>query len=126
MKKIIFSIAISIIAISCNKSEKPVEETTPEVVVPKVEVVEGNKNLPGYELINKSDCLSCHKDADKFVGPSYAEIANKYTEGDTEALAAKIIDGSVGVWGEVPMVAHPHMDKEEAKKMVAYIMSMKK
>jgi hypothetical protein len=31
-----------------------------------------------------------------------------------------------GVWGEIPMSAHAGMDKENAKKMVKYILTLKK
>ena len=41
-------------------------------------------------------------------------------------LADKIINGGSGVWGEVPMSAHAVMDKENAKKMMKYILTVKK
>jgi len=41
-------------------------------------------------------------------------------------LASKIIDGGSGVWGQVPMQAHPNISKEHAKEMVKYILSFKK
>lgn len=80
----------------------------------------------GLALIEKSDCLTCHKMDAKLVGPSYQEVANKYTDGDLDMLAEKIINGGKGNWGEVPMSAHAGMSKEVAKKMVAYILTMKK
>jgi hypothetical protein len=52
--------------------------------------------------------------------------AAKYTEADIDILADKIINGGSGVWGEVPMSAHAGMDKENAKKMVKYILTLKK
>ena len=90
------------------------------------QVATGDKSLEGYQLITGSDCLMCHKDNDKLMGPSYAEIAAKYTAGDMDVLASKIIEGSSGVWGDFTMTPHPNLSKEEAKKMVAYILSMKK
>jgi len=125
MKKTV-SILFLYLLFSCSKKEKSVEETTVLVPETKKEVVEGNKNLPGYSLITGSDCLSCHQDNQRFVGPSYVEISEKYSEKDIELLASKIIDGGSGVWGEVPMQAHPQISKEEAKQMVEYILSMKK
>ena len=80
----------------------------------------------GKALIAGSDCLTCHKEDAKLVGPSYQEIAAKYTEADIDMLADKIINGGSGVWGEVPMSAHAGMDKENAKKMVKYILTLKK
>lgn len=128
MKKIICCILFSFVVISCSKKEK-IEEEEVSVFNPtyvKKEIVEGNKSLQGYQLIIGSDCLSCHKDNDRFVGPSYLEIATKYSNEDIELLAGKIIDGGSGVWVEVPMQPHPQISKGDAKKMVEYILSMKK
>jgi cytochrome c len=60
------------------------------------------------------------------VGPSYQEIADKYTEADLDKLATKIIEGGKGVWGEIPMTPHSGMSKENAQKMVKYILTLKK
>jgi len=80
----------------------------------------------GLQLIEGADCLSCHKMDEKLVGPSYQEVANKYTDADIDHLATKIIEGGKGVWGEVPMTPHAGLSKENAQKMVKYILSLKK
>lgn len=81
----------------------------------------------GAGLIAASDCLTCHKVDMKVVGPSYKEVAAKYeaTDANIEKLADKIIAGGSGVWGEVPMQAHPNVSKDDAKEMVKYILSLK-
>lgn len=113
---------------SCSKKNEVQQLDTSNVSVqPKeISVPKGDENHEGLKLIEASDCLSCHKTAEKFVGPSYAEIAEKYTNNDTELLAKKIVEGGSGVWGEVPMQPHPQITKEEAVKMVEYIMTLKK
>lgn len=126
MKKIFSLLSIALLFSCSKKVEEPVEEKSVFTPAPKKEIAIGDKNLVGYSLITASDCVSCHKDSDKLIGPSYKEIAEKYSEKDIEILASKIIDGGKGVWGEVPMQAHPQVSKEDAKKMVAYILSMKK
>lgn len=125
MKNLYFGLVL-LSFFSCSKKEAPVEETSAFTPAPKKEAAEGNKNLPGYSLISGSDCMSCHKDNGRFVGPSYEEISQKYSEKDAELLASKIIEGGSGVWGEVPMQPHPQISKDDAKKMVEYILSMKK
>ena len=128
MKRIFAIVAVAILAVQCSKKEQQPEVEEQSAFTPpkqEVAVVEGDKALPGYALINGSDCLSCHKDSEKFIGPSYAEVAAKYTAADADLLASKIIDGGSGVWGQVPMQAHPNITKDEAKKMVEYILSMK-
>jgi cytochrome c len=72
------------------------------------------------------DCSGCHAVNERMIGPSYQEIADKYSEKDMELLASKIIEGGSGVWGSVPMAPHPQVSKEDAKKMVEYILSQKK
>lgn len=79
----------------------------------------------GLKLIEGTDCLSCHKTDTKLIGPSYQEVAAKYTDADIDMLAKKIIEGGKGNWGEIPMTPHERISKEEAKLMVKYILSLK-
>ena len=80
----------------------------------------------GKALVEGADCLSCHKVDSKLVGPSYHDVAAKYTEADIDHLAQKVIDGGKGVWGDIPMTPHAGLSKENAQKMVKYILSLKK
>jgi cytochrome c len=83
--------------------------------------------MPGKSLIAQSDCLGCHKEHDKLVGPPYADVARKYeaTDETIGRLAGKIIQGGSGVWGTVPMSPHGDLTEADARKMVAYILSIK-
>lgn len=87
---------------------------------PEAEIAEGKS------LVESTDCLSCHKVDAKLVGPAYQDVAAKYTDADVDHLAQKIIDGGKGVWGEIPMTPHAGLSKENAQKMVKYILSLKK
>lgn len=80
----------------------------------------------GETLINKSDCKACHGLNQKSIGPSYQDIAKRY-KGDataTERLAAKILSGGGGNWGENAMSAHPQLTKAQTTDMVGYILSL--
>jgi cytochrome c len=81
----------------------------------------------GKDLIAKSDCLSCHRENEKLVGPAYNEVAAKYEDNDKnlDYLAKKIIEGGQGVWGQVPMTPHPAISKDDAKEMAKYVLSLK-
>ena len=81
----------------------------------------------GLELIAKSDCLTCQKVGEKLIGPSYKEVAAKYesNEENIDLLAGKIIKGGQGVWGQIPMTAHPQLSEADAKQMVKYILLLK-
>jgi cytochrome c len=61
----------------------------------------------------------------KVVGPSYKDVAKKYTANDEAMLAEKVIKGSKGVWGPVPMPPNPSVKPEEATKLVKWILSQK-
>ncbi len=81
----------------------------------------------GKALIAASDCLACHKEKEKQVGPAYADVAKKYenNEKNVKMLAEKIIAGGQGNWGEIPMAAHPNVSQEDAEAMVKYILTIK-
>lgn len=120
MKKLFLTGLISFLALSCSKKEDSNVQSTvsTDISTPT--------NVSGKDLMEASDCTACHQANEKMIGPSYKEIANKYSEKDIELLASKIIEGGSGVWGSVPMAAHPQVSKDDAKKMVEYILSQKK
>ncbi|MDO5979515.1 ThuA domain-containing protein [Flavivirga spongiicola] len=79
----------------------------------------------GRKLIDGSDCKACHAEKEKVNGPSYIEIAEKYTSDDAGYLISKVIKGGTGVWGETMMSAHPQLNQGEVEKMIKYILSLK-
>lgn len=88
--------------------------------------VDGTKP-PGLALIERSDCVACHNADVQTVGPSYRAMAEKYdaTDATITRLATKVIEGGAGVWGESMMAPHPTLSPEDAKTMVAYILSLR-
>ena len=80
----------------------------------------------GKSLINNSDCLSCHRMDIRSIGPSYMEVAERYKNDKMgqEVIAQRIINGSVGIWGEHAMSAHPDLSEQEATLIIDYIMSL--
>jgi cytochrome c len=76
-------------------------------------------------LAKAKNCLACHNVDKKVVGPSYKDVAKKYTAKDEAMLAAKIIKGGKGSWGEVPMPPNASVKPEEATKLVKWILSLK-
>lgn len=127
MNKYVAIIALLAI-VSCNKTVDPNKESNIMLEEPTVKVMDSaaaGKN-EGLALIEGADCLTCHKVDAKLVGPSYQEVANKYTSADVDMLATKIIEGGKGVWGEIPMTPHAGMSPDNAKKMVEYILTLKK
>jgi cytochrome c len=84
------------------------------------------KYLAGKQLIDGSDCKSCHMLDKPSVGPSYIQVAERYKE-DKHALGflpMKIIKGGNGNWGDRLMSAHPQLTVEQTTEMVRYILSL--
>lgn len=78
-------------------------------------------------LAQSKNCMACHAVDKKLVGPAYKEVAAKYAgdSGAVDKLATKIQKGGSGVWGAIPMPANPQVNDEEAKKLAAWVLSLK-
>lgn len=80
----------------------------------------------GKILVDESDCKTCHHPTNKIIGPAHTDVAKKYEFNDEniKLLAKRIIEGGSGVWGEIPMNAHPDLSQEDAEKMAIYVLSL--
>lgn len=81
----------------------------------------------GATMIEQFQCTACHKVDEDLTGPSYKNVATKYKDADSKtikALAQKVIEGGSGVWGQTVMNPHPNISKEDAKKMIEYILNL--
>lgn len=78
----------------------------------------------GRYLLNNNDCNICHRMDTKLMGPSFDDIGKKYgTKPDGRGyLAGKIINGSVGIWGEEAMPPHPAITMKEAELIAGYLL----
>ena len=102
-----------------DKSAEGSQEASASTNTPSAEVSleEKYKDDPiyikGLEKVKASDCTGCHQVDRKIIGPSYADVAAKYdnSEANVTMLAQKVIAGGVGVWGEIPMSAHPGLSE---------------
>lgn len=79
----------------------------------------------GLALAKKSDCLVCHAVDKKIIGPSYKDVSAKYKgqAGAEDKLVAKVKAGGSGVWGPVPMSAHPDMSDADLHTIVKWVLS---
>jgi cytochrome c len=77
-------------------------------------------------LATAKNCMTCHAIDKKLVGPSYKEVAAKYAgQNVVDKLAVKIMKGGSGVYGPVPMPANTQVNEAEAKKLAAWVLSLK-
>jgi len=81
---------------------------------------------PGLKRMKGSDCFNCHAVDQKRVGPQLIEIANKYRDKPDalEASILRVMKGSTGVWGKIPMIPHGHHSAEEVREMVGWVYSL--
>jgi cytochrome c len=127
-KTILFLLICSGAILACNSGGSS-SKTDSAAAAPAAPAAADSK---GLELIGASDCTTCHRlhkeAAGASIGPSYSEVAAKYSPAaDTtvDRLVHKIITGGNGVWGTVPMTPHPALAPADVKVMVTYILSLK-
>ncbi|MCM2251444.1 MAG: c-type cytochrome [Ramlibacter sp.] len=79
-------------------------------------------------LATSKNCTACHAVDKKLVGPAYKDVAAKYAgqKDAVDKLAVKIMKGGSGVWGPVPMPANTQVNEADAKKLAAWVLSLKK
>ncbi len=78
------------------------------------------------DLANSKGCLACHQLDKKLIGPAWLEVSNKYDQKDVDYLVNKIIQGGVGVWGNIPMPPNRGIvTEEEARKLANWIITLK-
>jgi cytochrome c len=72
-------------------------------------------------LAGSNGCTACHQLEKKVVGPGYGQVAACYATKDAKklvetkaALMKHVVEGGAGVWGPIPMPAHPQL-KDGAK-----------
>jgi cytochrome c len=77
------------------------------------------------QLAQKYNCLACHAEDKKLVGPAYKEVAKKY-KGDKSAedkLVGKVKNGGGGVWGTIPMPPN-NVPDADIKVLVEWVLSL--
>jgi cytochrome c len=131
MKKFFIVLGITSVVLACNSAgdgdkqatDTSAAQTTTDNTAPPATA----SDEKGLELIGASDCTTCHAIDQKKIGPAYIDVAKKYepTQAVIDTLVSKIIHGGQGVWGTVPMTAHPDLSQDDAKEMVKYILSLK-
>ncbi len=123
-KRIVSFLFISIFLLTISHVNAQTKKAVPVKSAAKVSAADIEL---GKQLLSKSDCLACHRVDIKLVGPSYADVAKKYpaTDANYTYLANRIKQGGSGVWGQIAMSPHPSISLSEAKKIAAYILSVK-
>ena len=132
MKKYFVSASLLLLLAACGGNNTDQKATDDKQAAPAVTAATDNSSNPDYQkglaLVVASNCTTCHKVNEKLIGPAYQDVAAKYAGVDTAVthLAKKVIAGGQGVWGAIPMTAHPELSQADAEQMVKYILLLKK
>jgi cytochrome c len=78
-------------------------------------------------VAKKNACFACHANDTKVLGPSFKEVAKRYSGQDNSAakLATSIKAGGVGKWGTSAMPSQEQISQAEALAMANWILTMK-
>jgi cytochrome c len=81
----------------------------------------------GLALAQQQNCMSCHSVNRAFMGPALRDVASKYAaKPDAQTyLAHKIMEGSSGVWGAVPMPANTQLSPGQAATLAGWILTLR-
>jgi cytochrome c len=93
---------------------------------PKLQFAGLDTKHPGVAAMRKSDCFSCHFGEVRSLAPAFSEVRKKYpaTAETVELLAAKVLQGGTGVWGQTPMPPHPTLKPKDIAQMVEGLLGM--
>lgn len=82
---------------------------------------------PVAKLLAAHACSGCHALDKRIVGPSFREIAGRYS-GDAGAaarLAVKVRAGGQGAWGPVPMPPAPGISERDLSTLVEWVLGQR-
>ena len=124
--KRIFIIMTMAIAVACGGKKENTNSEEYAAQEDKPQAATSDQVAEGKTLVDGGDCKTCHHPTNKIIGPSHTDVAKKYefTQANVKLLANKIIQGGQGVWGEIPMTAHPDINVIDAEKMARYVLSL--
>lgn len=84
------------------------------------------KHLNAKGLVQKNNCISCHTEDTKLVGPAFRDVALKYKGNPNafEMLSKSIVEGSSGKWGDIAMPPQPTLNNPEITQIIDYILDL--
>ena len=136
------AVCLALMISGCSKPEEPAEGAAGMEGMSGMSGMEGSSGMEGMEgmsgmagaeggedaaaLAQASGCLACHNADTKLVGPAYKEIAAKYAGDDAarDMLIAKVKNGGVGTWGQIPMPPNAHIADDKIATLVDWILAM--
>ena len=81
--------------------------------------------MASADLAKSKNCMACHAVERKLVGPSFQDIAARYTEKDLAYMTTVIQRGGSGRWGPIPMPGNATITPEEADSLARWVLEQK-
>jgi cytochrome c len=83
-----------------------------------------NNNYSVLSWMGSNACFTCHRAKDRLIGPSFSEIAKRYSEqaNSVSKLSEKVIKGSQGAWGDQIMPAQTHLPPDQVQDVIRWIL----
>ncbi|MDH5537791.1 MAG: c-type cytochrome [Rhizobacter sp.] len=74
-------------------------------------------------MLQANGCTACHGVSNKIVGPSFRDIARRYssTADAAEYLSGRIRKGSDGVWGAIPMPEQSQVKDADRRALAQWL-----
>jgi len=81
--------------------------------------------LASADLARSKNCVACHSAERRMIGPPYAAIAGRYADDGAavRTLSERVVAGTSGNWGQMPMPPQAGLSPEEAEALVRWILS---
>jgi len=73
----------------------------------------------------KSGCFGCHQPDKRLVGPSFKEIAARFTNADLDTLVETVKNGRTHTdltWGKAPMPPNP-APESDVRKVIEWMLT---
>lgn len=77
------------------------------------------------DLARSKNCMACHAVDRKLVGPSFKDVAGRYSEKDIAHIAGVIQRGGSGRWGAIPMPGNASITPQEAEALARWVLEQK-
>jgi len=77
------------------------------------------------DLARSKNCLACHAVDRKLVGPSFKDVAGRYTERDLAHMTTVIQRGGSSRWGPIPMPGNASITPEEANSLARWVLEQR-
>jgi cytochrome c551/c552 len=103
-------------------ADMPIE--TPGARTDVAGAASGGVDADVHAILDRNACLSCHATQQKVVGPSYHDVALKYSgERDGRSkIESNIRSGGAGKWGAVPMPPFPNLSPAELQLLADFVL----